>query len=441
MKLSLTDRDQQVIWHPYTQHKDMVPPLGIVRGQGALLYDEKDKDYIDAISSWWVNIHGHAHAYIARRIFEQANLLEHVIFAGFTHEPAVGLAERLLAILPGDFSKIFYSDNGSTAVEVAIKMAIQYWKNKAPAESKDHQEAQGGLRPKYPNKILALKNSYHGDTFGAMSVSDRGIFTSAFNDYLFEVIFMEAPNAQNISNLESEVRKHSSDIACFIYEPLLQAAGGMLMHDPNALDDFLFFLRSQNILCIADEVMTGFGRTGKLFAGSYLTNTPDIICLSKGLTGGHMPLGVTAATKKIFEAFLSDDKTHTFFHGHSFTANPLGCAAALASLDLLEKDDCTQAIGYISARNKEFAEQLQTTNGKLQVKNVRSLGTVLAFEIENGEDGYLSTISAWVTAKALAEGIYLRPLGNTVYVMPPYCISGSQLEQVYSFLLRLIAGA
>jgi adenosylmethionine-8-amino-7-oxononanoate aminotransferase len=427
--LSLTERDKEVIWHPYTQHKNMLPPIPITKGEGALLFDEKNNSYIDAISSWWVNIHGHAHPYIAEKIFEQAKKLEQVIFTGFTHEPAVQLAERLLKILPGNFSKIFYSDNGSTAVEVAIKMAIQYWRNLLGVGSRE-----SGVR----KKILAFKNSYHGDTFGAMSISDRSIFTFPFQDYLFDVIFVDAPTKENIHETKKTIHAHSDEIAAFIYEPLLQGAGGMLMYEAKLLDELISEAKSNQIICIADEVLTGFGRTGKLFANDYLQEKPDIICLSKGLTGGTMALSVTAATQKIFNAFISDDKTKTFFHGHSFTANPIACAASLASLDLLETKECMNNIEKIVEAQKEFRTTLQTVIHSVQIKNIRQLGTITAFEIDDGNDGYLNNISATITEQALQSGIYLRPLGNTVYIMPPYCITTEQLKMVHDFLLNLL---
>jgi adenosylmethionine---8-amino-7-oxononanoate aminotransferase len=447
LKQSLTERDRKVIWHPYTQHKNMIAPVPIIKGEGSLLFDENGNSYIDAVSSWWVNTHGHAHPYIAEKIYEQATKLEHVIFTGFTHEPAVLLAERLLKILPGGFSKIFYSDNGSTAVEVAIKMVVQYWGNK----NQGTRDKEQGTRSKEqetityspftidhsPKKILAFKNAYHGDTFGAMSVSERSVFTKPFTDYLFEVIFIDTPTAENINNIKLIIQQYAHEIACFIYEPLLQGAGGMLMYEAVLLDELLTVAKENNILCIADEVLTGFGRTGKLFAGEYLKNKADIICLSKGLTGGTMALGVTAATQNIFDAFISDDKTKTFFHGHSFTANPVACAAALASLDLFEKNECKKNIERIAARHKNFIVQLQTSNLKYQIKNVRQIGTIVAFEINTGKDEYLNNISSLITKLAMQNGIYLRPLGNTVYIMPPYCITDIELKRVHDFLLNL----
>jgi adenosylmethionine---8-amino-7-oxononanoate aminotransferase len=430
MAISLTERDRRVIWHPYTQHKDNLPPIPVVQGKGSLLFDDKGNTYIDMISSWWVNIHGHGHPYLAEKIYAQAQQLEHVIFTGFTHEPAVQLAERLIPILPGPFSKVFYSDNGSTAVEVAIKMAIQFWQNRS-----DLAEPATAMK-RTRTKILAFRHSYHGDTFGAMSVSERSLFTQSFRDYLFEVVFIPTPTHENIDTLRSLVRQQAEEIACIIYEPLLQAAGGMRLYEAALLDRLLEEVCSQNILSIADEVLTGFGRTGKLFAGEYLQHKADIICLSKGLTGGAMALGVTAVTDRIFTAFISDDRRKTLFHGHSFTANPLACSAALASLDLLQREDCLPRIQNISRRHIEFGVRIASHPF---VKNLRTIGTILAFELNAGKDEYMNAIGADLTKAALLNGIYLRPLGNTVYLMPPYCITEKEMDQVYSFLVHFLA--
>jgi len=438
MAKTLIERDRQVIWHPYTQHQGMIPPIPVTRGEGSLLFDEKGNSYIDAISSWWVSIHGHGNPYIARKIYEQSMRLEQVIFTGFTHEPAIQLAERLLDLLPGHPSRIFYSDNGSTAVEVALKMALQYWKNqeRTAGSSTTPAAAAGTSDPARRRKILAFSHAYHGDTFGSMSVSGRGLFTAAFGDHLFETIFIDPPTTDNIGELQSRVRDLGEEIACFIYEPLLQGAGGMLIHEAALLDRLLDSIREMGILCIADEVMTGFGRTGKLFAGEWLRNQADMICLSKGLTGGTMALGVTAATDKIFNAFLSDDRTKTFFHGHSFTANPIACAASLASLDLLLSKDYLDRLAAIADRHRSFAARLGSCP---RVRNIRTLGVVIAFEIDAGKNDYLNDIGSRITREALAKGIYLRPLGNTVYLMPPYCITDTELDQIYDFLLHMAA--
>lgn len=464
--MSLTERDRKYIWHPFTPQKNMTDPIAIVKSKGSLLFDEKGKSYIDAISSWWVNLHGHAHPYIAEKLYRQALQLEHVIFAGFTHQPAVDLAEKLLQILPQGFSKIFYSDDGSTSTEVALKMAIQYWWNQAkvagyqlPVAGFQSQEKEtgssheqigsnttGNRKPETGNtyktrtKILAFKNAYHGDTFGAMSTSDRSVFTLAFHNLLFEVIFIDTPTNENIEELKSTVNKHESEIAAFIYEPLVQGAGGMKMYDAELMNELLITIKQHSIICIADEVMTGFGRTGKLFASDYIDTKPDIICLSKGLTGGTMALGVTACTEKIYNAYVSDDKLKTFFHGHSFTANPLACTAALASMDLLLQQNTLEAIERISKENKKFAASLENKfkNTKAPFKNLRCLGTILAFEIIKGKDEYLNNISIIITQKSLEQGVYLRPLGNTVYIMPPYCISEEELTKVYEVIERLL---
>ncbi|KAI9450901.1 adenosylmethionine-8-amino-7-oxononanoate aminotransferase [Russula earlei] len=419
--MTLIERDQKVIWHPFTQQKNRQSPIPIVKGKGTLLFDEAGNQYIDAVSSWWVTIHGHAHPYIAERLYQQALQLEQVIFAGFTHEPAVALAEKILPVLPGNFARVFYSDNGSTSTEVALKMAIQYWWNQTGQPSR--------------NKILAFNNSYHGDTFGAMSVSDRSVFTLAFHNLLFEVIFIDTPTAENIAAIQATIHEQAGSIAAFIYEPLVQGAGGIKMYENHLLDTLLATVKSHDIICIADEVMTGFGRTGKLFASEYMEEKPDIICLSKGLTGGTMALGVTACTDRIYQAYVNDDKLKTFFHGHSFTANPLACTAALASFELLERDHCLQKVEWITGENKLFAKKLENYTG---IKNIRTLGTILAFEINEGRDEYLNNVSVIITQKALQQGIYIRPLGNTVYIMPPYCITHEELQTVYQTILNLL---
>ncbi|HRH50132.1 MAG TPA: adenosylmethionine--8-amino-7-oxononanoate transaminase [Panacibacter sp.] len=424
--MHLIERDKKYVWHPFTPQKDMATPIAVVKGKGSLLFDENGNSYIDAISSWWVTLHGHGHSYIAEKIYQQALQLEQVIFAGFTHEPAVALAEKLLQILPGDLSKIFYSDNGSTATEVALKMAIQYWwNNGAPTR----------------NKILAFKNSYHGDTFGAMSVSDRSVFTLAFHELLFEVIFIDTPTTENIGDIKATIHQHANDIAAFIYEPLVQGAGGMKMYDAYLMNELLNTVKLNNIICIADEVMTGFGRTGKFFASEYMHKKPDIICMSKGLTGGTMALGATACNEKIYNAYLSDDKLKTFFHGHSFTANPIACSAALASMDLLLLSETVNAIEWITDENKKFIHQLENRFKNIKgrpYKNLRSLGTILAFEITDGKDEYLNNISSMITEKCLQQGVYMRPLGNTVYLMPPYCTTADELNKIYETILLLL---
>jgi len=411
--MSLSQRDENVIWHPYTQMKTADLPVAIVKGEAEFLIDDTGKRYIDAVSSWWVNLHGHAHPHIAKKVSEQLYTLEHAIFAGFTHQPAVELAEGLLKILPQNQSKIFYSDNGSTAVEVALKMCFQYWSNKGENRK----------------KVIAFENSYHGDTFGAMSVSARSAFTAAFESLLFDVIYIETPSKTNIASLKAQISELKSDVSAFIYEPLVQGSGGMLMHEAAHLDELVAFVKENQIFAIADEVMTGFGRTGKLFASDYLSTKPDIICLSKGLTGGTMALGVTSCTQQIYDAFLSDDKLKTLFHGHSFTANPIACASALASLDLTLHPDTLRNIKRIEARHQAFARKIKRHK---KLKDVRQTGTIIAFEWETGQDSsYFSSLRDNLYKYFLAEGVILRPLGNIIYILPPYCIKDENLEFIY----------
>lgn len=419
MQQELIDRDKKVNWHPYTQMKT-TEHIPIVRGEGAYIYDANGARYIDAVSSWWVTLHGHAHPYIAEKVSAQLSTLEQVIFAGFTHLNAIELSERLLAILPSNQDKVFYSDNGSTAIEVAIKMCLQYHFNKGKAKK----------------KILAFRNAYHGDTFGAMSVSGRGIWTDPFADHLFEVLFIDAPTADNLETNQKYIEEHLHDIACFIYEPLVQGAAGMLMHKAEDLSQLMSFCKSKGVLLIQDEVFVGFGRTGQLFAANYLTETPDIMCFSKGLTGGTMPLGVTSCTREIYDAFYADDKTKALFHGHSFTASPLACAAALASMDLLLMQETQDKISRICAQHSDFLSQLK---GHPKIKDVRQQGTILALEWKvESDSSYFSELRDQLYPYFLSKGILLRPLGNIIYLVPPYCILEEDLQYIYKEILTAL---
>lgn len=419
--MSLAERDKKVIWHPYTQMKNALPHIPIVRGEGVYLFDEDGKKYIDAVSSWWVTIHGHAHPHIAAKVAEQLNTLEHVIFAGFTHEPAVQLAERLLPLLPGKQEKVFYSDNGSTAIEVALKMCLQYWVNTS----------------KHPRtKIIAFKEAYHGDTFGAMSVSGRSIFTDPFASLLFDVEFIDLPNEKNIEQLKSKINYLSNEVACFIFEPMVLGVAGMKMYEPYYLDQLIETCQKHGILTIADEVMTGFGRTGKYFSCEALTANPDIFCLSKGLTGGTMPMGITTCNEKIFDAFLSEDKLKTLYHGHSFTANPVSCAASLASLDILLKPETLENIHRVVAKHETFALQIKDHP---KLKDVRQAGTILVLEWETGTDtSYLSELRNKLYNYFLERGIILRPLGNIIYILAPYVISNDDLDYIYQTITEAL---
>ncbi|MEZ5037767.1 MAG: adenosylmethionine--8-amino-7-oxononanoate transaminase [Chitinophagales bacterium] len=406
------------IWHPFTQHALEKNRIAISHGKDTILYDVNGKAYIDAVSSWWVNIYGHANPTISNAIKLQVDKLEQVIFAGFTHEPACLLSDNLLKILPPNFSKVFFSDNGSTSVEVALKMAIQFWHNQGYEKS----------------KIIAFKNAYHGDTFGAMAVGKSDFF-SAFDDLLFDVIQIDIPLSNNFESLKNEFQSlvETQDVACFIFEPLVQGSGGMQMYDAIFLDELIKIARTNDVICIADEVMTGFGRTGERFAIDYLENKPNIICLSKGITGGFMPLSVTVCEKEIYDAFYSSDKLKTLFHGHSYTANLLGCAAANASVKLLE--EYYPKIKQLSVWQKEKVQELVVLPN---VKNTRTLGTIAAFEIESTSTSYFSNVKDVVYQRFLDNGILLRPLGNTIYIMPPYCITINELNEIYKVILDVV---
>ena len=422
--MSISEKDLKYIWHPYTQMKNAGAPIAIIKGKGVWLFDESGNKYIDAISSWWVNCHGHSHPHIARKVAEQAKTLEHVIFAGFTHPKAVELAERLLKVLPDNQSKIFYSDNGSTAVEVAIKMAVQFWEN-----SGTHRKG-----------IIAFKNAYHGDTFGAMSVSGRGAFIKPFESMLFDVFFIDPPvkgkEKESLQQLASLIKKNKNEIGAFIYEPLIQAAAGMLMHKPEPLELLLKYCRQNGILLIADEVMTGFGRTGRFFASEFMDTKPDLVCMSKGLTGGTMAMGATSVCTQVYDAFLSDDRQKTFYHGHSFTGNPIASAAACASQDLFERQDTWKNIQNISKRHVEFANSL---NDFKMVKEVRTTGTVLAIEINSEEStSYFNAMRDFIYRFFMERRILLRPLGNVIYILPPYCITNSELKKVYAAIIEFL---
>lgn len=419
---SLSEQDKKNIWHPFTALQGSPDPILIDRAEGIYLYTPDGRKIIDAISSWWVNLHGHSHPQIAAAVAEQAKKLEHVIFAGFTHEPAIKLSENLLSILPDNFSKIFYSDNGSTAVEVAIKMAMQYWHNK-------------GVPRK---KIIAIEGSYHGDTFGAMSVGDRSIFTAPFSPYLFEVDFISFPSEQSEESALAQFQAllKSDSVAAFIYEPLIQAAGGMRTYSSKVLNKLIKSAKQNEVICIADEVFTGFGRTGKLFASDHVTEKPDLIALSKGLTGGTLPLGVTAVSAKIISAFESSEVTKTFFHGHSFTANPIACATANASFDLLLSTACQQRITEITKQHNDFAAEICSIP---IIKDVRSLGTILAIELNSEEStSYTNSLRKQIYSYFLERDVLLRPLGNTFYIVAPYCITKQELDDVYQVIREFL---
>jgi adenosylmethionine---8-amino-7-oxononanoate aminotransferase len=411
------------IWHPYTQAKTAPLPLNVKSAQGVWLELENGRKVMDCISSWWVNLHGHSHPKIAEAIYQQAQQLEQVIFAGFTHEPAEKLAEQLVARLAGRFNRVFFSDNGSTAVEVALKMAYQYWVN------------QGTKRTTF----IAFEGAYHGDTFGAMSVGARSLFSEAFSDWLTAVEFLPFPETyigdtqvieketHIITQLEELLEKNPDRYAGIILEPLVQGAGGMRMGRPEFLQQLRRVADQFNILLIFDEVMTGFGRTGDWFACTKAQVEPDIICLSKGLTGGFLPFAVTVCSEAIYDAFYSDDPLKTLYHGHSYTANPLGCAAALASLELMVENE--MAFRTMESKHRDHFEALYKNP---KVINLRVTGTIAALDlVTDDQPSYLNHIAAQIRQRSLEKGLLLRPLGNVLYLMPPYCITDEELAEVY----------
>ncbi|MEQ6121265.1 adenosylmethionine--8-amino-7-oxononanoate transaminase [Reichenbachiella sp. MALMAid0571] len=414
---------ESLIWHPFTPLITEHEPLKIVKGEGVYLHTEDGRKIIDAVSSWWVSIHGHGNKDIAKAIYEQALQLEHVIFAGFTHNPALKLVNNLKQILPEGVSKFFFSDDGSTSIEVALKMAFQYWYN------------QGVLNK---TKVIAIKGAYHGDTFGSMSVGDRSVFTKPFFPFLFDIELLDFPEKDKEQEVieQFEQLTDQGDIASFIFEPLVQGSGGMRMYSPEVLDRLINIAQSKGIICIADEVMTGFGRTGKLFAMDHLKNDADIMCLSKGLTGGTMAMGLTTCNQKIVDAFESDELSKALLHGHSYTGNPITCAAANASFNILMDKSCEDSRIRINSLHNAFAEKLKEYK---VVENVRILGTILAFDIKgHGSTSYDNEIRKKIFPYFIEKGILLRPLGNVIYFMPPYIISNEQLEEVYKAVLEFV---
>lgn len=423
--MNLSKRDRKIIWHPFTQEKVAELSIAIKKAHGSHLYDENGRVYLDLISSWWVNLHGHARPEIAKAIYEQSINLEHVIFAGFTHEPAVTLCEKLKALLPDKLSRFFFSDNGSTAVEVALKMAYQYWYNQGNRER---------------TTFLSFEGGYHGDTFGAMSVGVKSGFHDAFSNLLFSVLTVPFPGTWNgdeeiaskekhsLEVLEGHLRAGSRKIAALILEPLVQGASGMRMCRPEFVRKVVNLVRQHGILTICDEVMTGFGRTGTYFAFEQTQIIPDFLCISKGLTGGFLPLALTITTEEVYTAFLSEHFIKAFAHGHSYTANPLGCAAAITSLDLLIKPDTMKSIQRIhNTHKKELVNLLEACRN---IQRARVTGTIAAFDVHNAQT---------LKTKFLEQGLLIRPLGNSVYLLPPYSTSTLELEKAYSKIKSILS--
>ena len=416
--------DRQHIWHPFTPLRGANTPTLVTGAEGVYLHTADGRRLLDATSSWWVNLHGHRHPTIQQALQQQLQQMEHVIFADVTHPPAIHLAQQLLMHLPKGFAKIFYSDDGSTAVEVALKLALQHSHNLG--------------KPKH--KIVALEGGYHGDTFGAMSVATPSLFNAPFRECLFAVEYVPFPFEGREDNacwaFEKLLKK--DDVAAFIYEPLVQGVSGMRMYAPAALDRLLGIARKKEVLCIADEVFTGFGRTGQLFASEAMRHKPDLIALSKGLTGGVLPLGATACSERLVRAFDHEEVEKTFFHGHSYTANPLACAAALASLKLTCSEETAAHWQRIHKRHQQFARRLQARDG---VKEVRVLGTLLALTLPEYEQKYGGALKQKVYDFFLQRDILLRPLSNVLYIVPPYVITDTELSQIYEALESFIGEA
>jgi len=428
--MNLVARDKKVIWHPLTQHQTAVLPVPMVRGKASYLYDENGKSYLDLVSSWWVNLHGHCQPDIAEAIYQQAMTLEHVIFTGYTHQPAVELAEKICEILPKELSRVFYSDNGSTSTEVALKMAYQYWRN------------QGDTKRK---RFMAFEQGYHGETIGGMSLNRNQTYHTHFFDLMFPVDLFSYPATwiDDATALEKEdnvlkqianyLEKYGDETVAIILEPLIQGPGGMNMCTPRFLQSLEKLIRSYGILIIYDEVMTGFGRTGEYFACLKANTVPDIICVSKGITGGFLPLAATICQEKIFEAFLGDSFGKAFTHSHSYTANPLGCAAGIASLELLvQSRKQRQLIEKIHHKNLLMLNEIPG------VERTRYCGTIAAFDLSLGD--YASTDSLRMQKKFIERGLLLRPLGSVIYFLPPYCITEAELTSAYEIVIEEIQG-
>ncbi|MFY0602498.1 MAG: adenosylmethionine--8-amino-7-oxononanoate transaminase [Flavobacteriaceae bacterium] len=418
--MNLQERDKKHLWHPLTQHKIHPDTIAIKKAKNCVLTDEEGNEYIDGIASWYIAMYGHCNEYITSRVASQMQQLDQVVFSGFTHEPAVKLSEELMKILPSNQEKIFFSDNGSTSVEIGIKMALQYHFN------------QGEKR----NILLAFENGFHGDTFGAMSVSGLSVYNGPFEGFFIEVLRIPTPSKDNIhevlSLLEDIVSKNK--VAGFVYEPLVQGAAAMKMHSAEGLNKILVFCRKHNIITVADEVMTGFGKTGTYFASDQIETKPDVMCLSKALTGGLLPMALTTCSQKIYNAFYSDEIKKGLFHGHTYSANPLSCTAALAATELLQTEEIQGAIKRIIASHKNFNTRIKAHQ---KVKTTRQKGVIFALDLNIEMDRY-GNLRDQLFNFFMDRGVFLRPLGNTIYISAPYTISDEQLEKIYVTIEQLL---
>lgn len=416
----LTQRDSAHIWHPLTQHKLHPTAQPIISAKGAVLYGENGEQYIDAIASWYTAMYGHCNEYIISAAHAQMQKLDQIVFSGFTHKPAIELSEKLMEILPENQTKVMFNDNGSTATEIGIKMALQY----------HHNLGQ-------PRKtMLAFENGFHGDTLGSMSVSGLSVYNGPFEEYFLDVKRVPLPCGENISGILEQLEKFhdESPLAGFIYEPLVQGAAGMVMYDGKGLDKILKRCSELNIITIADEVMTGFGKTGKTFASDYLDNKPDVMCLSKALTAGLVPMGITTCSQQVFNAFYDDDIGKGLFHAHTYSANPIACATAVAGIELLQSENIQQQIVSINASHLAFAERL---NNHATVKTTRVLGVIFALELDIKMERY-GDLRYKIFDFCMENGVYLRPLGATIYILAPYVTTEAQMEKIYDVIERTL---
>jgi len=410
------------VWHPFTQHGLGEPIPLVTRAEGAALHTAEGQRIVDAISSWWVTTHGHGNPKIMAAIAEQVGKLDQIIFAGYTHAPAETLAAGLVAMMPDPLAHVFFSDSGSTSVEVALKMALGFWAN----------------RNEPRHRIVVMEHSYHGDTIGAMSVGARGVFNQPYGPLLFDVATIPFPESEGEQATLDALEAHCRDApAAFIVEPLILGAGGMKTYAPALLAEMRAICDRHQVLFIADEVMTAWGRTGTLLACEQAGVVPDILCLSKGLTGGAVPLAATLATAPIFDAHFSADRARMFFHSSSYTANPIACAAAVANLAIWREEPVLERVAALGLRQQQ---QLDALGQSVGIANARRLGTIAAFELAESAKGYLASVAPRLMAFARARGVLIRPLGPTVYVMPPYCIDDDDLSAIYATLREFVSG-
>ncbi|MFT7899195.1 adenosylmethionine--8-amino-7-oxononanoate transaminase [Tenacibaculum ascidiaceicola] len=418
--MNLQERDKKHLWHPLKQHQTHPNSLGIIKAKGCILTDEHGNEYIDAISSWYTCMFGHCNDYITSRVYKQMQTLDQIMFSDFTHEPAVKLSEELIKILPKNQNRIFFNDNGSTAVEAGIKMALQYYFNKGEKRT----------------TFIAFEDGFHGDTFGAMSVSGLSVYNGPFEDFLMDIQRIPVPNGENNNLIAEQLKQIISEnqVAGFIYEPLVQGAAGMKIHKAEDLNSILAICKENNILTIADEVMTGFGKTGNHFASDEIITKPDIICLSKALTAGLVPMSITSCTEEIYTAFLDNDISKGFFHCHTYSANPIACSAALASIELLQTKEIQDNIQFIESSNTSFSEKIKNHP---KVNSTRCKGVILAIDL-NTNSGRYGSLRDQLLKSFMDEGVFLRPLGNTIYIQPPYVITKEQLDKIYATIEKVL---